>query len=377
MSALLAAGWSRPSRHGVSVVPTIQRSPHGMTKSTLVGVRRISPACVPPASVSRAPSMAERGSTRCTPLDARTRRLGAAMPSISPMSSLQTPVAATTLRARTVNELPSVRSATRTPTTGACLPPPTPLAVPQQPDHAGAGQHPRAVAGGRADDGEGVAGVVDLGVPVPDRPPDDVAAQAREGGQRPLARQVPVPGDLPPGGERGAQHVVEGHAGAEVGALPGRPGEREQERQRGDQVRRDRLHQPGALGQRLADQREGELLQVAQATVDELARPAGRAGRPVTGLEQPDREPAARRVQRRTGAGDPAADHQDVDDLVGQPGAVGPPARRTQLRVARIPHGHHCAPSAPPGRGGPAHATGAALAPGASGAAGRRRSGSR
>ena len=104
------------------------------------------------------------------------------------MSSLHTPVAATTLRARTVNDEPSVRSATRTPTTGASAP----VAVPQQPDHAGAGEHARAVPGRGPDDGEGVPGVVDLGVPVADRPADDVAAQPRERRQRRLPGQVPV-----------------------------------------------------------------------------------------------------------------------------------------------------------------------------------------
>ena len=61
MSALLAAGWSRSSRHGVSVVPRIQCSPHGMTNSTLVGVRRISPDRVPPAPSTSAPSIADAG----------------------------------------------------------------------------------------------------------------------------------------------------------------------------------------------------------------------------------------------------------------------------------------------------------------------------
>ena len=151
------------------------------------------------------------------------------------MSSLQTPVAAMTLRARTVNDVPSVRSDARTPTTGAMSPPPTPpeaLAVPDQPGHPGAGEHPRAVAGGGADDGQRVPGVVDLGVPVPDRAPDDVAAQPRERRERGRAGQVPVPRDLALAGEGGAEDVVERDARAVVGALPHRRGERQQERQR-------------------------------------------------------------------------------------------------------------------------------------------------
>src|SRR3954454_19485180 len=125
MSALLAAGGARARRQGVSVVPTIQWLPHGMTNSTLVGVRRISPV-----GARSLPAIAERGTTRCTPLEARTRRLGAwasgpPLFNIAPTSSLQTPVAAITLRARTENEDPSVRSATRTPTTGDWGPSPS------------------------------------------------------------------------------------------------------------------------------------------------------------------------------------------------------------------------------------------------------------
>ena len=90
----------------------IQWPPHGMTKSTEVGVRRISPA---------SPVIAERGTTRCTPLEARTRRPGRTPTSLSicDMSSLHTPVAATTVRARTSNSGASgaSRSRTRTPTT--------------------------------------------------------------------------------------------------------------------------------------------------------------------------------------------------------------------------------------------------------------------
>ena len=82
----------------MSVVPTIQCRPHGMTNSTLVSVRRISPL---------SPSMQRRGTSRCTPLLARTRSPIVVLPagsperSIVPTSSLHTPVAAITARART------------------------------------------------------------------------------------------------------------------------------------------------------------------------------------------------------------------------------------------------------------------------------------
>ena len=63
MSAALAAGWARSSDQSVSVVPTIQCRPHGMTNSTDFSVRRISPA---------SDRIRSRGTTRWMPLLART-----------------------------------------------------------------------------------------------------------------------------------------------------------------------------------------------------------------------------------------------------------------------------------------------------------------
>ena len=325
MSALLAAGWSRSSRQAVSVVPMIQCSPHGMTNSTLVGVRRISPAGSPAAvSRRRSPSGARPGARPWTRAPAGSARRS---PSIAPMSSLHTPVAATTLRARTVNDDPSVRSATRRR---------RPARRPRRPRRRrpGAARSTRAlestrgaVAGGGADDGQRVPGVVDLGVPVADRAADDVPAQARERRQRRPARTGAGAAAISAPAGRTRRRARRRGRRRRRSRRAARPAEveRQQEGQRRDQVRRDGLHQPGPLRQRLVDQREGELLQVAQAAVDQLAGPAGGAGREVAGLEQRHRQPAAGRVQRGTGAGDPAADDQDVDDLVGSAGR-GPPA---------------------------------------------------
>jgi hypothetical protein len=55
--------------------------------------------------------------------------------------------------------------------------------------------------------------------------------------------------------------------------------------------------------------------EVAQAAVHQLARPAGRAERQVVRLQQRDREPARRGVERDARSGHAAADHQQVDDL--------------------------------------------------------------
>lgn len=71
----------------MSVVPTIQCGPQGMTNSTLFSVRRISPVS------SR---IFSRGTTRCTPFDAWTvtdpRDPGDA-PASRWISSVHTPVA--------------------------------------------------------------------------------------------------------------------------------------------------------------------------------------------------------------------------------------------------------------------------------------------
>ncbi len=107
MSALLAAGWARSSSQSVSVVPMIQCRPHGMTKSTDFSVRRISPLS------DRIRSL---GTTRCTPLLARTRNTPRCPPSDC-VSSVQTPVALTTCLARTVMCSPLSRSCTTAPVT--------------------------------------------------------------------------------------------------------------------------------------------------------------------------------------------------------------------------------------------------------------------
>ena len=72
-----------------------------------------------------------------------------------------------------------------------------------------------------------------------------------------------------------AERVVEHQPGADVRALPVL-GQRQQERHRRDQVRRQHVEQQPALAQRLADEPEVLLLEVAQAAVDELARPRAR-----------------------------------------------------------------------------------------------------
>ena len=107
MSALLAAGWALSRSHGVSVVPMIQCRPHGITNSTDVSVRAMKPA---------SERIRSRGTTRWMPLLACTCS-APRPPTICWISSVQTPAALTTTRARTSKSRPCSRSRARTPTT--------------------------------------------------------------------------------------------------------------------------------------------------------------------------------------------------------------------------------------------------------------------
>ena len=107
MSVWLAAGWARSSVQSVSVVPMIQWLPHGMMNSRLFSVR----VMMPVAELIRS-----RGTTRCTPLDARTWNCPRP-PTMVWISSVHTPAALMTSLARTSNSCPVSRSLTRAPTT--------------------------------------------------------------------------------------------------------------------------------------------------------------------------------------------------------------------------------------------------------------------
>ena len=107
MSALVAAGWARSRFQSVSVVPMIQCVPHGMTNSTDFSVRRM---------IATSLTIRSRGTTMCTPLDARTRNRPRCLDSAW-ISSVHTPVALTTTWPRTSVIAPSSESRTRTPVT--------------------------------------------------------------------------------------------------------------------------------------------------------------------------------------------------------------------------------------------------------------------
>ena len=107
MSALVAAGWARSRFQSVSVVPMIQCVPHGMMNSTDFSVRRM---------IATSLTMRSRGTTMCTPLEARTRNRPRCLDSAC-ISSVHTPVALMTTWPRTSVTTPFSESRTVTPTT--------------------------------------------------------------------------------------------------------------------------------------------------------------------------------------------------------------------------------------------------------------------
>lgn len=107
MSALVAAGWARSRFQSVSVVPMIQWVPHGMTNSTDFSVRRM---------IAASETIRSRGTTMCTPLEARTWNRPRWRDNAW-ISSVHTPVALTTTCPRTSVTSPSSESRTRTPVT--------------------------------------------------------------------------------------------------------------------------------------------------------------------------------------------------------------------------------------------------------------------
>ena len=141
-----------------------------------------------------------------------------------------------------------------------------------------------------------------------------------------MAVRAPVGLHAPaPAGERRAAHAVDRHHVVGVEAEPDHPVQPraveggDDEAQRPHQVRRQ-VDVDLALQQRLADEPEVEVLQVAQAAVDELARARGGPGRVVGALDQRHAVAARGRVERDARAGDPAADDEHVERLGGERG---------------------------------------------------------
>ncbi len=107
MSARVAAGCARSRFQSVSVVPMIQCVSHGMTNSTELAVRRM---------IAVSLTIRSRGTTMCTPLEARTLKCPRCLDSAC-TSSVHTPAALITQWARISVTSPFSVSRTRTPST--------------------------------------------------------------------------------------------------------------------------------------------------------------------------------------------------------------------------------------------------------------------
>jgi len=118
---------------------------------------------------------------------------------------------------------------------------------------------------------------------------------------------VPVPDAQPAGQvvEPQRRRVGLGHRCVHDAVLP------EQRDQEGEWVHQvgGVVEQPLALGQVLVDEPVLLLLEVAQPAVYELRGLRRRARSPVVALDDGGPQPARRRVEGDSGAGDPAADH--------------------------------------------------------------------
>ena len=312
MSALVAAGWARSRFQSVSVVPMIQCVPHGMTNSTDFSVRRM---------IATSLTIRSRGTTTCTPLDARTRNRPRCLDSAW-ISSVHTPVAFTTTWPRTSVTVAVLRVAD--------LHSDHPVALAQQRHHLGGRAHHRTVMGRRARDRHRVAGVIDHGVVVADATDQRRALEAGRQPQRARARQML----LRRNGFRATELVVEEDTRGHIRPLPPPVGQREKKRQRLDQMRCQRGQRQLPFVQRLADQPELQLFEVAKPAVEHLRATARRAGSEVAGLDERDLQPAGRRVKGGARADHAAADDDDVELLAAEPlpGAVcaapGPAASR-------------------------------------------------
>src|SRR6476660_5432450 len=277
MSALVAAGWARSRFQSVSVVPMIQCVPHGMTNSTDFSVRRM---------IATSDTIRSRGTTTCTPLDARTRNRPRCLDSAW-ISSVHTPVAFTTTWPRT-----SVRR--------------------------------------RARDRHRVPGAIDHRGVIADAADQRRALEAGRQPQRARARQML----LRRNGFRATELVVEEDTRGHIRPLPPPVRQREKKRQRLDQMRCQRGQRQLPFVQRLADQPELQLFEVAKPAVEHLRATARRAGSEVTGLDERDLQPAGRRVKGGARADHATADHDDVELLVAETLPGVPALLRAQQRLA-------------------------------------------
>ena len=208
-------------------------------------------------------------------------------------------------------------------------------------DRPGTGAQVGAEAGGGPSDGRHEAGVV-LELTVPGE--QGAANVAPETGREQPGLRRGDPTRARQGAAAGAGGDPQQVAGADAGPqqrgqlVAGRVGERHHHRQRPGQVGRRGLEEDAALDGALVGDADLSGGEVAQAAVDQLARPARRTEGEVVGVDREHGQPAGDRVEGDADTGDPEADDQDVDpgrDVVETGpdparGAHGVTARRTR-----------------------------------------------
>ena len=274
MSAALAAGWARSSSQSVSVVPMIQWLPHGMMNSRLFSVRVIRPVI----AVDPVP--------RHHQMDALRRPDPELAAAAEHLLQLVDPDPGG------VDRLPGPDVELRAGLQVADPDPGHPVGLAQEADHPGAGGAERTVVGRSPAEHHGVPGVVDLALVEADRTDQRLPVRRRE---------------RSPASSSGS--------GAADGA--GHPGRHPSRRRRRSRGRRNPGRSPaGAAGRGTAPawpdaeqslssasersrnasntSAEVELLEIAQAAVEELGRPAGGAGCVVASLDESDPKPTGR-----------------------------------------------------------------------------------
>ena len=198
MSLALAAGWALSSCQSVSVVPMIQWRPHGMTNRTLFSVRRIRPA-VDLDAVARDDEVDALGGADlelAALADQVLEVVGPHPGRVDHLAGLDVELL--------VGEVVEHAHAGHA------------LALAQEADDRRARGDGGAVGGGGARDGERVAGVVDLRVPVLEGADQRVGLERRRDLQRLALGQVAMAVQA----LAAAHLVVEQHPGADVEALP-------------------------------------------------------------------------------------------------------------------------------------------------------------
>ncbi len=220
-------------------------------------------------------------------------------------SSAQTPVALMTASVADVDGPP----------VGAHLEPGHPAGVVlAQPGHRGAvGHHRPEVDGGGAGHGQAEPGVVGPRVVVQVRRTQALTGQRREVGHG-LVDRHPLVELADPGS---AGEVVHPHRAAHgprqlLVDHPVASEDRDEERQRLDEVG-GVVPQALAFEQRLVDEPDVALLEVAQAAVDQLGRLRRRARREVVAFHERGAQPARCGVEGAPDPGDPSADHHHVE----------------------------------------------------------------